>query len=298
MKSGFVAIIGRPNVGKSTLLNRLIGEKVVIMSDKPQTTRNSIKCILTEKDFQIVFLDTPGIHKPKNKLGEYMVKAAYGTLEEVDAVLFMTECDKKMGPGDEYILESLKEVETPVILVINKVDQLSKEALAERMTLYQEWADTYHLDEVIPISAKEGENVDRLLQVVLSHLEEGPQYFPDDMITEQPERVIIAELIREKILKNTYDEVPHGIAVEVDQVKERDNGVVYVQATIYCEKKSHKHIIIGNNGQMLKKVGSEARMDVQALLGAPVFLDLWVKVNEDWRNKSKSLNQFGYVSES
>lgn len=294
MKSGFVAVVGRPNVGKSTLLNRLIGEKVVIMSNKPQTTRNSIKCILTTDDYQIIFLDTPGIHKPKNKLGEYMVKSAFASLEEVDAVIVMLECEKKIGPGDLYILESVKNIGTPVILCINKIDTLSKDEFDERIEKYYSLKEEYGFDEIITISAKFGDNVEKLLSTVVNNLEEGPMYFPDDMIIEQPERLIVSEFIREKILELTYDEVPHGIAVEVDEMKERDSGVVYIAATIHCERKSHKHIIVGKNGRMLKKIGSESRKDIENLLGTRVFLDLWVKINEDWRNKKSSLNQFGY----
>lgn len=294
LKSGFVTVIGRPNVGKSTLLNRFVGEKVVIMSDKPQTTRNSVKCIMNGEDYQIVFLDTPGIHKPKTKLGDYMVKSALATLEEVEVIVLLMEAMEKPGPGDQFIFDLVKEVDTPVILALNKSDLVSKDYQKEYKDKYMELAEELGISDVVEISALNGQNTDLLLYSILNYLPEGPKYFPDDMITEQPERVIVAEFIREKILNNTYDEVPHGIAVDIDAFEERDNGLVYIGATIYCDKKSHKQIIIGNQGKMLKKIGTEARKDIETFLGTRVYLELWIKVKEDWRNKKPYLNQFGY----
>ncbi len=294
MKSGFVTIIGRPNVGKSTLLNRFIGEKVVIMSDKPQTTRNSIKCILTKEDYQIVFLDTPGIHKPKNKLGEHMVGSAVGTLQEVDVAVILMEASEKPGPGDQYIFDLASRIDCPKILALNKVDLATKEYQLSYRDQYEEMAEAAGIDKVLRISALYGTDTDDLLNLIVAELQPGPKFFPDDMITEQPERMVVAELIREKVLHNTYDEVPHGIAVDIDRYEERPNGLVYIAATIHCEKKSHKHIILGSGGSLLKKIGTEARKDIEGFLATRVYLELWVKINEDWRNKKTNLNQFGY----
>ena len=282
-KSGFVAVVGRPNVGKSTLINALIGDKIVIVSDKAQTTRNRIICVYTDQEKQIVFMDTPGIHKPKHKLGEFMVTAAVDSLKEVEAVLFLVAANEKRGPGDNFIIEQLQKVKVPVYLCINKIDTLTKEELLKVIVSYQ---DAYPFAGVIPISALEKENLDVLLNELTSKLPEGPQYFPEDMITDQPERLLISDMIREKILLTTRDEVPHSIAVEGEEMKTRDDGTTYIRATIFVERDSQKGIIIGNKGAMLKQLGAQSRLDIQRLLGTKVYLDLWVKVKKDWRNKS------------
>ena len=290
-KSGFVAVVGRPNVGKSTLINALIGDKIVIVSDKAQTTRNRIICVYTDQDKQIVFMDTPGIHKPKHKLGEFMVTAAVDSLKEVEAVLFLVAANEKRGPGDNFIIEQLQKVKVPVYLCINKIDTLTKEDLLKVIVSYQ---DAYPFAGVIPISALEKENLDVLLDELTSTLPEGPQYFPEDMITDQPERLLISDIIREKILLTTRDEVPHSIAVEVEEMKAREDGTTYIRATIFVERDSQKGIIIGNKGAMLKQLGAQSRLDIQRLLGTNVYLDLWVKVKKDWRNKSGMLSELGY----
>lgn len=290
-KSGFVAVVGRPNVGKSTLINALIGDKIVIVSDKAQTTRNRIICVYTDEEKQIVFMDTPGIHKPKHKLGEFMVDAAIESLKEIEAVLFVVAGNEKRGPGDNFILEQLKKVKVPVFLVINKIDTLEREDILKTIVTYQE---AYPFAGIIPISAKEKDNLDEVLKVLTEVLPEGPQYFPEDMITDQPERLIIADIVREKILLKTRDEVPHAIAVDVDEMKTRDDGMTYVRATIYCERDSQKGIIIGKRGAMLREIGGEARVDIERLLATKVYLDLWVKVKKDWRNKSGMLSELGY----
>lgn len=290
-KSGFVAVVGRPNVGKSTLINALIDDKIVIVSDKAQTTRNRIICVYTDERKQIVFMDTPGIHKPKHKLGEFMVTAAVDSLKEVEAVLFLVPANEKRGPGDNFIIEQLKKVKVPVYLIINKIDTLSKEDLLKVIVSYQ---DAYPFKGIIPISAKEKDNLQAVLEELESTLPEGPQYFPEDMITDQPERLIISDIIREKILLSTRDEVPHSIAVDVDEMKTRDDGTTYVRATIYCERDSQKGIIIGKRGALLKDLGAQARVDIQKLLATKVYLDLWVKVKKDWRNKSGMLAELGY----
>lgn len=291
-KSGFVTIIGRPNVGKSTLMNQLIGEKIAIISDKPQTTRNRIQCIYNGNDFQIVFLDTPGIHKPKHKLGEYMVKVASDTLKEVDVVLFVVDEGNKIGPGDKFIMDQLESIKTPIILVMNKIDKVKQE---EFNILYEAYKETGLFHDIIGISALEGANLNSLIQKISELLPEGPPYFPAEMITDQPERVIVAEIIREKILNYTDQEVPHGIAVEVTMMKEREGkDIVDIDATIYCERKSHKGIIIGKGGRKLKGIGKSAREDIEALLGSKVYLELWVKIKEDWRNSASTIKGFGY----
>lgn len=290
--SGFAAIVGRPNVGKSTLTNHLIGEKIAIMSDRPQTTRNKIMCIMNTDNAQIMFLDTPGIHKPHHKLGEYMVRTAESTLKEVDVILFVVDASEKRGAGEEYITELLQKVKTPVILVVNKIDKLQdKDKLFRIIDFYSK---TYDFAAIVPVSALEDEEFPGLVAEITKHLPEGPAYFPDDMITDQPERVIAAEMIREKILLLTRDEIPHSIAVEVEEFKERDNDDVYIRATIFVERDSQKGIVIGAKGSLLKKIGQQARADIEGLLGCKVFLDLWVKVKADWRNKDKALKQFGY----
>ena len=290
--SGFAAIVGRPNVGKSTLTNHLIGEKIAIMSDRPQTTRNKIMCIMNTDNAQIMFLDTPGIHKPHHKLGEYMVRTAESTLKEVDVILFVVDASEKRGAGEEYITELLQKVKTPVILVVNKIDKLQDKDKLFR--IIDSYSKTYDFAAIVPVSALEDEEFPGLVAEITKHLPEGPVYFPDDMITDQPERVIAAEMIREKILLLTRDEIPHSIAVEVEEFKERDNDDVYIRATIFVERDSQKGIVIGAKGSLLKRIGQQARADIEGLLGCKVFLDLWVKVKADWRNKDKALKQFGY----
>lgn len=290
-KSGFVAVVGRPNVGKSTLINALIDDKIVIVSDKAQTTRNRIICVYTDDEKQIVFMDTPGIHKPKHKLGEFMVNAAVESLKEIEAVLFVVAGNEKRGPGDNFIIEQLKKVTVPVFLLINKIDTLTKEEIAKNIITYQ---SAYPFADIIPISAKEKSNLPVILEELAKNLPEGPQYFPDDMITDQPERLIISDIIREKILLITRDEIPHAIAVDIDEIKTRSDGTMYVRATIYCERDSQKGIIIGKHGTLLKEIGASARKDIERLLATKVFLDLWVKVKKDWRNKSTILSELGY----
>lgn len=289
MKSGFVSIIGRPNAGKSTLLNALAGEKIAVVSDKPQTTRNKIMGIVTTDEYQVVFLDTPGIHRPRTKLGEFMVKEANESMNAVDMIVFVVE------PGfmteNEKIIQKIKQIPVPVLLVINKIDQMEKEKLLQIIASYSSKMD---FDAVIPISALRGEGVEIVMEEIVRRLEEGPMYFPDDMITDQPEKQIAAEIIREKALWCLDKEVPHGIAVEVTSFQENEKEILEIQATIFCEKKSHKGIIIGKNGAMLKKIGTLARKDIERFMGTKVFLELWVKVREDWRNLSQSLKNFGY----
>ena len=291
-KSGFVSIVGRPNVGKSTLMNNVVGEKIAIMSDKPQTTRNTIQAVYTDEECQIVFLDTPGIHKPKNKLGEFMVKSATDAFKNVDLVLFVVDDSKKIGPGDRKIIEDLRGIKTPVILVLNKIDKLEESELFELMQLYSN-EDLFKA--IVPISAHKGRNVNELLKVIGNYLQEGPKYFPDYMITDQPERVLVSELIREKVLHYLNDEVPHGVAVEVERMKSRqDKDIVDISAVIYCERDSHKGIIIGKNGRKLKGIGKSAREDMELLLGSRINLQLWVKVKENWRNLQNYITDFGY----
>ena len=289
-KSGFVSIVGRPNVGKSTLMNNVVGEKIAIMSDKPQTTRNTIQAVYTDEEAQVVFLDTPGIHKPKNKLGEFMVKSATDAFKNVDLVLFVVDESKKIGPGDRKIIDDLKNIKTPVVLVLNKIDQLNEEELFDLMKMYN--AEGV-FEQIVPISALKGRNINELLKVIKSHLEEGPQYFPDYMITDQPERVLVSELIREKVLHYIHDEVPHGVAVEIERMKSRkDKEIVDISAVIYCERDSHKGIIIGKNGRKLKGIGKSARADIELLLGSQANLQLWVKVKEDWLNDTALVKKF------
>jgi len=291
-KSGFVTIIGRPNVGKSTLMNHLIGQKIAIMSNKPQTTRNKIQTIVTTDESQVVFIDTPGIHQPKHKLGEFMNKSAINTLNEVDIILWLIEPDKRIGKGDSFILEKLKYVKTPVILVVNKIDTIQKGEILEVINTYK---DAYDFEEIIPISAKNGENTESIMMTINKFLKEGPQYFPENMITDQPERQLVAELIREKALLLLQQEIPHGIAVVIDQMKEReDKDIIDIDATIICEKQSHKGIIIGKQGSMLKQIGTNARKDIENLLGTKVNLKLWVKIKKDWRDSDFLLKNFGY----
>ena len=290
-KSGFAAVIGRPNVGKSTLINSLIGQKIAIMSDKPQTTRNKILCVLTQPEAQVVFLDTPGIHKAKDKLGEYMVQAAENTLKEVDVILFVVDATEKMGAGERYILERLEATKKPVLLVVNKLDLIDRQSV---LPIIAGYTAKYPFAGVVPISAREEMNLDSLLTETKQHLEPGPQYYPEDMVTDQPERLIVAELVREKVLHLTREEIPHAIAVDVDEMSTRTNGDVYIRATIYVERDSQKGIVIGAKGTLLKKIGALARTDIENLLGSKVYLELWVKVKKDWRNRNNLLKEFGF----
>ena len=292
-KSGFVTLIGRPNVGKSTLMNYLIGQKIAITSNKPQTTRNRIQTVLSTEEGQIVFVDTPGIHKAKNKLGEYMVNVAERTLNEVDVVLWLVEPSTFIGAGEKHIAEQLGKVKTPVILVINKVDMVKKE---EILTFIDAYRKIYNFAEIVPVSARSGENTDELVKVILKYLPYGPQFYDEDTITDQPERQIVSELIREKALHCLNDEIPHGIAVAIDSMKYRKK-IVDIDATIICERDSHKGIIIGKQGAMLKKIGSTARYEIEKMLDCKVNLQLWVKVKKDWRDSDFLIKNFGYTKD-
>ncbi|KRN02588.1 GTPase [Levilactobacillus senmaizukei DSM 21775 = NBRC 103853] len=290
-KSGFVAIVGRPNVGKSTFLNRVIGQKIAIMSNTAQTTRNKIQGIYTTDESQIVFIDTPGVHKPKSKLGDYMVKSAMSALNEVDAVLFMVNATEKRGAGDNFIIDRLKDVKAPVYLLINKIDQVHPDDLLPVMEQYQTalpWQAVY------PISALEGNNVDDLLTGLVDQMPNGPQYYPADQVTDHPERFVVSELIREKIFMLTREEVPHSVAVEIESMKQKDEDHVHIEATIIVERPTQKGIMIGKGGSMLKKIGTMARQDIEHLLGSKVYLQLWVKVQPNWRDKSTLLKSYGY----
>lgn len=291
-KSGFVSIIGRPNVGKSTFMNRVVGQKIAIMSDKPQTTRNKVQGVVTNDHSQMVFIDTPGIHKPKHKLGDFMMKSAKNTLKEVDVILFMVNANEKIGPGDRFVIEMLQGTETPVFLVINKIDLVHPDDLLGIITSYTE---EYDFAEIVPLSALNGNNVERLMDTLLTYLPEGPKYYPDDQVTDHPERFIISELIREKVLHLTREEVPHSIAVVIDKIaREPDKDMVNVMATIIVERDSQKGIVIGKQGALLKQIGTKARRDIEMLLGSKVYLELWVKVQKDWRNKPGQLKEFGF----
>ena len=292
-KSGFVTLIGRPNVGKSTLMNRLIGQKIAITSNKPQTTRNRIQTVLTTEEGQIVFVDTPGIHKAKNKLGEYMVNVAERTLNEVDVVLWLVEPTAFIGAGEKHIAEQLGKVKTPVVLVINKVDMVKKEEILGFIDAYRK---IYDFAEIVPVSARNGDNTDELIKVILKYLPYGPQFYDEDTVTDQPERQIVAELIREKALHSLNDEIPHGIAVAIDAMKYR-RKIVDIDATIICERDSHKGIIIGKQGVMLKKIGSTARYEIEKMLDMQVNLKLWVKVKKDWRDSDFLIKNFGYTKD-
>ena len=290
-KSGFITIVGRPNVGKSTLLNHLMGEKLSIVSSRPQTTRNNIQTILTKDNFQIVFVDTPGMHKPKNKLGDYMMKNAKDSMKDVDLVIFLTTPEGGIKEGDIHILEQLKGCGTPVFLAINKIDENPAERVAN---ILEEYGKLYDFDEIIPISAINGKNIDKLLELVVNKLPEGPMYYPEDMITDQQERFIVMEIIREKALRLLSQEVPHGIAIEILTMKKQDNGNYLIEANMLCEKNSHKGIIIGKNGSMLKKISTYARQDIEKFLGAKVNLKIWVKVKSEWRDSAFVLKELGY----
>ena len=291
--SGFVTLIGRPNVGKSTLMNYLIGQKIAITSKKPQTTRNRIQTVLTREDGQIIFVDTPGIHTAKNKLGEYMVNVAERTLNEVDVVLWLVEPTTFIGAGEQHIASQLKKVKTPVVLVINKTDSVKKEDILPAIAAYK---DVYDFADIVPVSARSGDNTEELLKVVMKYLPYGPQFYDEDTITYQPERQIVSELIREKALHSLNEEIPHGIAVAIDQMKKRGK-VMHIDATIICERDSHKGIIIGKQGNMLKKIGSTARYEIEKMLDCQVNLKLWVKVKKDWRDSEFLRKNFGYREE-
>ncbi|EMB74700.1 TPA: GTPase Era [Streptococcus mutans] len=291
-KSGFVAILGRPNVGKSTFLNHVMGQKIAIMSDKAQTTRNKIMGIYTTDKEQIVFIDTPGIHKPKTALGDFMVESAYSTLREVDTVLFMVPADEKRGKGDNMIIERLKAAKVPVILVINKIDKVHPDQLLEQIDDFRNQMD---FQEIVPISALQGNNVSHLVDLLVDHLEEGFQYFPADQITDHPERFLVSEMIREKVLLLTREEIPHSVAVVIDSMaRDEETHKIYIRATIMVERDSQKGIIIGKKGAMLKKIGQMARRDIELMLGDKVYLETWVKVKKNWRDKKLDLADFGY----
>nr|WP_319218123.1 GTPase Era [uncultured Trichococcus sp.] len=290
-KSGFVSIIGRPNVGKSTLLNRIVGQKVAIMSDVPQTTRNKIQGVVTSDDSQIVFIDTPGIHKPQTRLNDFMLKSAYSTFNEVDLVLFMVNAAEKRGAGDNFILEKLKNLRTPKFLIINKIDQVKPEEL---LKIIMDYTSDNEFNEVIPISAIQGNNVDEMMATIKKYMPEGPKFYPDDQVTDHPEYFVVSEFIREKILQLTKEEVPHSVAVVVESMLRNEDDKVHVHATIIVDRASQKGIIIGKGGKMLKEVGVRARRDIEAMLGDKIYLELWVKVQKDWRDKQNYLQDYGY----
>ena len=290
-KSGFITIVGRPNVGKSTLLNYIMGEKLSIVSNKPQTTRNNIQTILTGDDFQMVFVDTPGIHKPKHKLGEYMVNSARESTKDVDLVLFLTNPDEEIGKGDKFILETLRDKKYPVFLVLNKVDESTQDRVAKSLEMYSK---EFSFAEIIPIAAIKGKNVDKLVELMKKVMPEGPKYYPDDMITDVQEKFVVSEIIREKALRTLRDEVPHGIAVDIIQMKQNDIGTYHIEVDLICEKDSHKGIIIGKNGQTLKRIGETSRYELEKFLRAKVNVKIWVKVRKEWRDNQSFLKELGY----
>lgn len=293
-KSGFATIIGRPNVGKSTLLNLIVGQKIAIMSDKAQTTRNKIQGIYTTDEAQIVFIDTPGIHKPKHRLGTFMVQSALSTLNEVEAILFMVNASEKKGPGDEFIIDKIKDSKSPVFLLINKIDEVHPNDLFGIIDSYKDEMD---FAEIIPLSAKNGNNVDTLLKVLTTYLPEGPHYYPEDQVTDHPEYFVMSELIREKVLHLTSEEIPHSVAVVIESVQRNEQDKITVHGTIIVERPSQKGIIIGKGGRMLKDIGIRARKEIEVMLGDPIYLDLWVKVQKDWRDKPFYLEDYGYKKE-
>lgn len=293
-KSGFVTLIGRPNVGKSTLLNQIIGQKITIISDKAQTTRNKIQGIYTTTQEQIVFIDTPGIHKPKHRLGSFMVESAVSTIGEVDVILFVVNVTEKLGPGDRFIMEKLKSVNTPMFLVLNQIDQIHPDELLPIIDAYQQ---VISFSEIIPLSALTGNNIDTLLRVISEYLPEGPQFYPEEQVSDHPEYFIISELIREKVLNLTREEIPHSVAVITESIDRQTDGKVQVNAMIIIERKSQKGIIIGKGGQMLKEIGTKARKDIERLLGDKIYLELFVKVQKDWRERPSRLNEYGYRTE-
>lgn len=291
-KSGFISIIGRPNVGKSTFMNKVLGQKIAIMSDKPQTTRNKVQGVYTKDNAQIIFIDTPGIHKPKHELGEHMMKVARNTLRETEVILFLVNVAEEIGRGDEFIIDMLKNTTTPIILVLNKIDLVHPDQLIEQIDVYK---DKLNFSDIVPISALQGNNIERLLEVIESHLPPGPMYYPADRVTDHPEHFIVSELIREKALHLTSQEIPHAIGVEVEKMKAENEGdKVHVQATIFVERESQKGMVIGKGGKMLKEIGKLARVDIEHLLGSKVYLELWVKVQKDWRNKKNFIRGLGY----
>ncbi|HJG84059.1 MAG TPA: GTPase Era [Weissella thailandensis] len=294
-KSGFIALVGRPNVGKSTLLNKMIGEKIAIMSPKAQTTRNKIQGIYTTNEGQMVFMDTPGIHKPHNSLGDYMVKTAMSALRESDMVWLLVNADQERGVGDDFIINRLKESNTPVYLIINKVDLIDRAEVLNQIADYNAQMD---FAEIFPISALTGEGVPELLQFTMDHMAAGPQYYPEDQLTDHPERFIMSELIREKVLELTRQEVPHSVAVVIDKIAREDEQKLHVQATIVVERPSQKNIIIGKRGAMIKEIGIRARKDIERLLGDKIFLETWVKVEDRWRDKPQALQSYGYKEDS
>jgi GTP-binding protein Era len=289
-RSGYVSLTGRPNVGKSTLLNTILGEKVAIVSPKPQTTRNRIIGVKTMPDAQIVFIDTPGIHKPKHKLGEIMVKQAKESVKEVDVILFMVEPEEP-GSGDKFIIDILKDMEKPVFLLINKVDTVKKPLV---LPVIEAYSKLYPFKEIIPISALSGDGIDVLIKTIVSYLPEGPKYYPDDILTDQLERFMVSEIIREKIISETEDEIPYSVAIEINQWSEREDGVVFIQANIYVEREGQKGIIIGKGGARLRTIGTNARLEIEKLLGTKVFLELWVKIKKDWRSSERILKELGF----
>ncbi|EOR26176.1 MULTISPECIES: GTPase Era [Clostridium] len=290
-KSGFVTIVGRPNVGKSTLLNQIMGEKLSIVSNKPQTTRNNIQTILTGENHQLIFVDTPGIHKPKHKLGEYMVNSAKESMKEVDLVLFLINPEEEIGRGDKFIIETLKNQKAPVFLVVNKIDEFTQERVAKTLQMY---SSEMEFKEIIPISALKGKNVDKLVELMINSMPEGPKYYPDDMITDVQERFVISEIVREKALRTLREEIPHGIAVDIVQMKQSPIGTWHIEVDMLCEKDSHKGIIIGKNGQSLKKIGETARYEIERFLRNKVNLKIWVKVRKEWRDNQNLLKELGY----
>lgn len=290
-KSGFVTLIGRPNVGKSTLMNQIIGQKIAIMSDKAQTTRNKIQGVYTRPDAQIVFMDTPGVHKPKHALGDFMVKTAYSAIQGVDAVLVLVNAAEKMGPGDRFVLDRVRDLKIPVCLVVNKIDLIDKTQL---LPIIDQYTQEYPFDEVFPISALTGESVDRLLEGLMELMPQGPQYYPADQVVDHPEYFLVSELIREQVLFRTREEVPHSVAVSVQSMQKNDEDEVEVLATIIVERKSQKGILIGAQGKMIKEIKRGAKREIEALLGSKVYLDLWVKVQKNWRDRQSQLNDFGY----
>ncbi|MEG0291270.1 MAG: GTPase Era [Anaerovoracaceae bacterium] len=290
MRSGFISIIGRPNVGKSTLLNAVLGEKIAIATDKPQTTRNSIRGIYTDSECQMIFIDTPGIHKPRTKLGNYMTDTALSTFNEVDAILFLVDDSLNSGPGDKFIVDMLKDIDTPIFLIINKIDKLGPMKYKE---IYEEYSELGIFEGIFGVSAKENINVDEVITATKKLMEEGPMYFPSDMVTDHPERFIVSEILREKLLLYLEEEVPHGVAVEIESYEEKEN-ITNISAIIYCERKSHKGIIIGKQGRKLKGIGKSAREEIEALIGCKVYLQLWVKIKENWRDSDFALSNFGY----
>ena len=293
-KSGFVALVGRPNVGKSTLMNHLIGQKIAITSEKPQTTRNRIQTVYTDKRGQIIFLDTPGIHKAKNKLGQYMVNVAEGTLNEVDVIMWLVEPTTYIGAGEQHIAELLSKVKTPVILAINKIDTVKdEEIIAKAIDTYK---NVCPFAEIVPVSALRNQNTDKMTELLFKYLPYGPQYYDEDTVTDQPMRQIAAELIREKALRMMSDEIPHGIAVTIERMTERDNGMFDIDATIICERESHKGIVIGTGGQRLKRIGTSARIEIENLMDTKVNLKLWVKVRKEWRDSELYMKNYGYNS--